>query len=176
MAEPVAAHVVPLRRGDLARLSELRLWYFAETARLEPRLKLVPLARDQLAAASSVWWGQEDRVTLVALDPMPTVPAGVEPPVVGYASGLVSVWPPIWRSQRVGEVAETFVVPDRRGHGIGRALLRGVVDGLVERGADVLRAPVPAKNDGSLALFRAVGFDGVLRVLERPAAPTDGVR
>jgi GNAT superfamily N-acetyltransferase len=162
-----AAHVRPLRRGDLPRLAELRLWYLAETARLEPRLKLLAEARERLAAAVSVWWGQEDRVTLVVEDPAPVVPVGEEPPIVGYATGLVSVWPPIWRAQRVGEVTETFVVPDRRRHGIGRVLLQGVVEALGRRGVDVLRAPVPAKNDGSLGLFQALGFAPVFRVLER---------
>ncbi|MCC7139209.1 MAG: GNAT family N-acetyltransferase [Planctomycetes bacterium] len=171
-----AAHVRPLRRTDLARLAELRLWYLAETARLEPRLKLVPEARERLAAACSVWWGQEERVTLVVEDPAPVVPAGEDPPVVGYATGLVSVWPPIWRAQRVGEIAETFVVPDRRRHGLGRALLSAVVEALSRRGVDVLRAPIPARNDGSLGLSRALGFEPVLRVLERPSPPSDGSR
>src|SRR5262245_51543713 len=162
-----AAHVRPLRRGDLARLAELRLWYLAETARLEPRLKLLPEARERIAAAVSVWWGQEERVTLVVEDPAPVTPAGEDAPLVGYATGLVSVWPPIWRAQRVGEIAETFVVPDRRGRGLGRALLAALVDALGHRNVDVLRAPVPARNDGSVGLFKALGFEPVLRVLER---------
>jgi ribosomal protein S18 acetylase RimI-like enzyme len=166
MPEP-AAHVRPLRRGDLARLAELRLWYLAETARLEPRLKLLPEARDRIAAAVSVWWGQEERVTLVVEDPAPVTQTGEEPPLVGYATGIVAVWPPIWRAQRVGEIAETFVIPDRRERGLGRALLAAVVDALGHRSVDVLRAPVPAKNDGSLGLFRALGFEPVLRILER---------
>jgi len=171
MPEP-AAHVRPLRRGDLPRLAELRLWYLAETARLEPRMKLLPEARERLAAHCSVWWGDEKRATFVVEDPAPVTPAGEEPPLVGYATGLVSVWPPIWRSQRVGEIAETFVVPDRRKRGLGRALLAAVVEALARHGVDVLRAPVPARNDGSLALFRALGFDAVMRVLERAG---DGV-
>jgi GNAT superfamily N-acetyltransferase len=171
-----AVHVRPLRRGDLARLADLRLWYLAETARLEPRLKLVPEARERLVASSAVWWGQEERVTLVVEDPEPPERAESEPTLVGYATGLVSVWPPIWRAQRVGEVAEAFVVPDRRERGLGRALLGGVVEALSHRGVDVLRAPVASKNDGSLALFRSLGFDPVLRVLERTPDDGDGSR
>ncbi len=162
-----AGHVRPLHRGDLPRLAELRLWYLAETARLEPRLRLLPEARERLGASASVWWGQEDRVVLVVEDPVPTAPAGEPAPLVGYATGIVSVWPPVWRTQRVGEISEVFVTPDRRQKGLGRALLQGVVDALGARDVDVLRAPVPTKNDGSQGLFRALGFEPVLRVLER---------
>jgi GNAT superfamily N-acetyltransferase len=165
------AHVRPLHRGDLTRLAELRLWYLAETARLEPRFRLLPEARERLGSAASVWWGQEDRIVLVAEDPAPSAPAKEAPPVVGFATGIVAVWPPVWRAQRVGEISEVFVVPDRRGHGVGRALLQGIVDALSHRGLDVLRAPVPTRNDGSLGLFRALGFDPVLRVLERSGVP-----
>lgn len=172
MGSPSVA-VRPLHRGDLPRLAELRLWYLAETARLEPRFKLQPEARERLLPSASVWWGQEDRIVLVAEDPAPTVPAGESPPIVGYATGLVSVWPPVWKVQRVGEVHEVFVIPDRRGAGVGRALLQGLVDTLSHRHVDVLRAPVPSRNDGSVGLFRALGFEPVLRVHEKSSAATD---
>jgi L-amino acid N-acyltransferase YncA len=146
-------------------LAELRLWYLAETARLEPRLRLQPEARERIAQAVSAWVDHEERVLLVAET------AGEEgsPQVVGYASGLFSIWPPIWRAQHVGEVAECFVIPAARGKGAGRALLEGLIGELSRRGADVLRAPVPVKNDGSVALFQAAGFAPHMRVLERPA-------
>jgi ribosomal protein S18 acetylase RimI-like enzyme len=170
MASTELAHVRPLRRGDLARLADLRLWYLAETARLEPRLRLVPDARERLPHAVSVWLGQQERVVLVAEDASGATPAGEEPPIVGYGAGAVAVWPPIFRAQRVGELGEIFVVPDRRRHGVGRALLQGVLDALVARGVDVLRAPVPVRNDGTVALFRSLGFDPVLRIAERSLA------
>lgn len=93
MDQSPAAHVRPLRRGDLPRLAELRLWYLAETARLEPRLKLVPDARDRLTAAATAWWGEDDRITLVVEDPLEMAPVGEETPLVGYATGRVAVWP-----------------------------------------------------------------------------------
>ena len=166
MPSPGALPVRPARRTDVARLTELRLWYLAETARLEPRLRLQAEARERIAQAVSSWIEHQHRVLLVAET------AGEEggaPQVVGYATGLFSVWPPIWRAQHVGEVSECFVVPQARGKGAGRALLEGLVLELSRRGADVLRAPVPVKNDGSVALFHAAGFAPHMRVLERPA-------
>jgi GNAT superfamily N-acetyltransferase len=152
------------RRADLPRLFELRLWYLAETARLEPRLRLTPEARDRIAQACAAWEAQEERVLLVA---EASLEAGAPPAVVGYATGVASVWPPIWKTQHVGEVWEVFVVPAARGMGLGKALLDGVVAGLAALGAEVLRAWVPVHNDGSEALFHADGFEPVLRVFER---------
>lgn len=172
MDQPSAAHVRPLRRGDLPRLAELRLWYLAETARLEPRLRLADDARDRVAASVAAWWGQDDRVVLVVEDPLALAPVGEDPPLLGYATGLMSVWPPVFRVQHVGEVSECFVVPASRGKGRGRTLLGALVEALARRGAAVLRAPVPARNDGSLGLFQALGFSPWMRVLER--TPSEG--
>ena len=157
-------HVRLARRTDVGHVAELRHWYLAETARLEPRLKLLPEARERIQPVVSAWLGQEDREVLVA-EGAPRGPG--ESPLVGYATGLSTVWPPIFRSQRVGEVSECFVVPAARGRGLGRALLEGVISALVRRGAQVLRAPVPSHNDGSIALFHALGFAPHLRVMER---------
>lgn len=164
-----AAHVRPLRRADIARLAELRLWYLAETARLEPRLKLVPEARERLTAAVTSWWGEEGRTTLVVEDPLALVPAGEDVPIVGYITGRVSVWPPVWKAQRVGEIVEAFVAPDRRNRGLGRALVAHLVDALVPQGVDVLRSKAPVKNDGSVGLLTASGFTPLFHLLEKPA-------
>jgi GNAT superfamily N-acetyltransferase len=166
MNSGASTQVRPARRTDLARLAELRLWYLAETARLEPRLKLTPEARERISQACAAWFAQEDRALLVAEGPPGADPAA-QPEVVGYATGVVSVWPPIWKTQRVGEVWEVFVVPAARGGGLGKALLDRVLSALSDLGAEVLRAWVPVKNDGSEALFHASGFEPVLRVFDR---------
>lgn len=161
MSNEGAPRVRPARRSDLDRLVELRHWYLAETARLEPRFRLVPEARERVHAAVASWLGNEERDVLVAER---------DGTVEGYATGVLSVWPPIFKAQRVGEVAECFVVPAARGGGLGRALLVGLAEALSRRGADILRAPVPSKNDGSIALFHAVGFAPHLVVMERGPA------
>ncbi len=179
--DPVSVSSVrPLRRGDLPRLAELRHWYLAETARLEPRLKLTAEARERIVQAANAWIAQEERVVLVVddvpagKDPLPGLDPAAAPSIVGYATGVATVWPPVWKTQRVGEVSEVFVVPDHRGKGHGRALLDAVVHALVRLGAEVLRAPVPVKNDGSEALFHARGFEPMLRVYEKPGDEKPG--
>ncbi len=175
MAEEQTGRARPLRRGDVAHLAELRFKYLAETARLEPRMRLIPEARDRVTQAVTAWHGQEDLIVFVAeVPPPPGSPparesdAGDSPPLSGYAVGLYSVWPPIWRTQRVGEVSEVFVLPELRGKGIGRALLAALCGALSRRGAEVLRAPVPVRNEPSVARFRALGFEPLMRRMDRP--------
>jgi GNAT superfamily N-acetyltransferase len=159
------------RRSDAGRVAELRFWHLAETARLEPRLRLAPDARERLVHATAAWPSQEDRVLVVAEGEPGAAGEGGDAPaslVVGYATGVCSVWPPILRAQRVGEVSECFVVPGERGKGLGRALLEAVVEGVSALGAEVLRAPVPTRNEWARGVFQAIGFAPHLRVLERP--------
>jgi ribosomal protein S18 acetylase RimI-like enzyme len=164
MDEPARVRIRPARRADAAAVGELRVRYLGETARLDPRFRVLEGARERIAHAPVAWSAQDERSLIVASDV--DAPEGA---VAGYAAGLLSVWPPIWRSQRVGEVSECYVAPERRGQGIGRALLRALVRDLSERGAEVLRAPVPAKNPWVVGLFQSLGFDAVHRVLERDA-------
>jgi RimJ/RimL family protein N-acetyltransferase len=66
------------------------------------------------------------------------------------------------RFDRAGDDAEVSIVvaPERRGAGLGRAMLGEAVQALrAEHGADVrLRALVLPHNTRSLAMFRACGF------------------
>ena len=156
--------VRPARRMDTHALADLRVSYLAEMARLEPRLQLLPDVRLRTEQAVPIWIDQEERVLLVAALP------GVDdahPELLGYATGLATVWPPIFTNQHVGEVSEVYVVPERRGQGIGRELLATLSQGLLDLGAVVLRAPVAARNEDSLQRFRAQGYQRLQYVLQR---------
>jgi len=165
--------VRPLEHADLPGLVALRGQLLEETASLEPRLRLAPDALDRLPGTLSTWVDQDRRVTVVGRSAVDGGHAGGD--LLGYATGLYSIWPPVWRSQRVGEVGEVFVRPELRRRGRGRLLVQAVLDGLSSQGADVLRAPVAARLEGNLGLLRTLGFTPVLRVFER-AAPAAGER
>lgn len=158
------ASVRAAKRLDTHALAELRVLYLAEMARLEPRLQLLPDVRDRTEHAIPVWLDQEGRVLLVA-----ALPGGDDshPNLVGYATGLATIWPPIFRHQHVGEVSELYVNPEHRGLGIGRVLLQQLSEGLTRRGAEVLRAPVAAQNQDSLDRFRAQGYRTLQFVMQR---------
>ena len=58
-----------------------------------------------------------------------------------------------------GEVAVLGVVPEWRGRGLGRALLRWGTRWLLDRGAEPVTLLVDGKNDRALVLYRGEGFE-----------------
>jgi len=159
------ASVRTARRVDVSPLTDLRVGYLSEMARLEPRLQLLPDVRERTEHALPVWIDQDERVLLVA--EVPGLSEDGHPVLRGYATGVASVWPPILKNQHVGEVSELYVLPDERGKGVGRILLTRLTAALRELGAVVLRAPVPTRNEDSLTRFRAIGYRPLQLVLQR---------
>jgi ribosomal protein S18 acetylase RimI-like enzyme len=66
------------------------------------------------------------------------------------------------RFGEAGEVALIGVVPEARGIGLGRALLRWGVQWLASQGVEPLYLMVDGENEGALRLYRSEGF-GVAR-------------
>lgn len=152
------------RRSDAAAFADLRVAYLAEMARLEPRLTLLADVRERTEHALPVWVDQDNRLLLVAEDPISEPGSG---PLLGYATGIAAIWPPVFREQHVGEVLELYVRPEARGRKIGRELLARLTKGLQELGATVLRAPVAASSQDNLARFHALGYRPLQYVLQR---------
>lgn len=73
---------------------------------------------------------------------------------------------------REGEVAEVYVRPDHRGHGLARRLLRRAVDVFRERDVTFAAVWTHADNAAAVRLYRSAGFEPteqlVLTWLPRP--------
>lgn len=153
--------VRPAGRHDVPGVVDLRVRFLGERARLEMKPGIPADVRARCEALIPVWLGQDERLLLVA--------QGAEPgaPLAGYALGLVSVWPPLFRRTRVGEVQELFVDPAARGQGLGRALLTVLSASLRARGVEVLRAPVAARDAESHKRFAGLGYRPWQHVLVR---------
>lgn len=65
-------------------------------------------------------------------------------------------------------VSDLVVLPDYRGRGLGRALLRTAEDYAMACGATLFRINVLAKNDVARRLYFDVGFEEHLVVLQKP--------
>lgn len=63
------------------------------------------------------------------------------------------------RSRRRGTVSNLFVVPERRGEGIGSALLDAAERALREAGAEVVALEALADNDRGREFYAAHGYD-----------------
>src|SRR5215207_1510154 len=71
--------------------------------------------------------------------------------------GLATVVPGAGWTSPVGEL-RTIVQPDRRGEGIGQALVRIGIDLARELQLEKITVEVMASNKGAIAMFEAVGF------------------
>lgn len=174
---PRSPFVRPPRRGELATVAALREALHAEARRADEGggggEALAADARERLVASTSAALEEERIVVRVAEDPDGATATDGAPALVGIALGRDTVWPPVWRTRRVGEIPEVYVEPGRRGRGLGRALLLAVSDELARRGAEVLRSRVVARDEAVRARFAAAGFEPLLRTFARPVVVDD---
>jgi phosphinothricin acetyltransferase len=87
----------------------------------------------------------------VALREGATAIAEEDGAVVGFACGVV-------RGPRLGEVTELYVRPAARRRGLGKRLLRAVVDRLRDRGAEFVSVGVGPANTPARTLYERAGF------------------
>lgn len=170
MSADARAAIRAARRRDLHALTDLRLRFLGEAAHADPRLRLMPDARQRTEQALPVWMGQSDRVLLVALDPTLAHgdgPGADDAPPVGYAMGLLGAVPPVLQHQHVGEILEVHVATTHRGRGLGDALVAVLGDALAGRGAQVLRAAVPVTSPEARARLERAGYAPLQLELER---------
>lgn len=80
---------------------------------------------------------------------------GGEPAV---AVGLVTLRPNVWYEGRVALLDELYVVPARRGGGIGSAVLDLVVTTAAERGAEVVEINVDESDVDAQRFYARHGF------------------
>ena len=73
-----------------------------------------------------------------------------------------------------GLVENVYVVPGRRGEGIGSALLSAAEDRLRERGCDAFFLEVLAANGGARRFYREAGYEPHRIQFERSADAGDG--
>ncbi len=67
-----------------------------------------------------------------------------------------------------GVVENLYVVPERRGEGVGTALVEAAEATLADRGADVVSIEVMADNGRARELYRRLGYDPHRIELEKP--------
>lgn len=66
--------------------------------------------------------------------------------------------PSIWSTALECYLAELYVVPDRRGHGLGRALMERALDLARDRGADYIDLGTSEDDTAARALYESLGF------------------
>ncbi|HSO65199.1 MAG TPA: GNAT family N-acetyltransferase [Ornithinibacter sp.] len=85
---------------------------------------------------------------------------GTEVLIVGVAEGVAVLRfrPSLWSTAEECYLAELYVVPERRGHGLGRALLRTCVDRAIVRRCDLIDLATSEDDVAARHLYEAEGF------------------
>ena len=78
--------------------------------------------------------------------------------VVGFQSARIKRMPPYLGGAIVGETVGKWTEPHARRRGIGKKLVRLVVEWLREQGAHSIETPIPEGNTASLNLFKSLGY------------------
>lgn len=66
--------------------------------------------------------------------------------------------PAIWTRALECYLAELYVVPERRGHGLGRALMNAAIEVAREKGADRMDLGTSEDDVAARALYESLGF------------------
>lgn len=74
----------------------------------------------------------------------------------GFAQ--VSFNPSIWADEPVGLIEELYVVPERRGEGIGRAMMEFILDFARKRNAAGMEVNTGEDDTAARGLYEAFGF------------------
>jgi len=67
-------------------------------------------------------------------------------------------WPSIWTEGLECYLAELYVVPDRRGHGLGRARMEAALADARARGADYIQLGTSETDIAARGLYESLGF------------------
>jgi ribosomal protein S18 acetylase RimI-like enzyme len=71
---------------------------------------------------------------------------------------LLRFRPALWSSGLEAYLQELYVIPDRRGRGIGRTLLQAAIDLARERGADGIDLNTGETDTAARGLYESMGF------------------
>jgi ribosomal protein S18 acetylase RimI-like enzyme len=67
--------------------------------------------------------------------------------------------PSLWTGALEAYLAELYVTPERRGHGLGRALMEAAIDLARAEGADYMDLGTGETDTAARALYESLGFD-----------------
>jgi ribosomal protein S18 acetylase RimI-like enzyme len=71
---------------------------------------------------------------------------------------LMRFRPSLWSAGLECHLAELYVVPERRGHGLGRALMNAAIGLARSRGADYMDLDTSEADVAARALYESLGF------------------
>lgn len=88
--------------------------------------------------------------------------------ILGYAIGKIKVSPPVFVERKFGFIDEFGVTAHARKHGVGKALVNGLLEWFKENGAADIELGVLLQNTAGVNFWRSCGFeDAQLRMYKK---------
>ena len=88
----------------------------------------------------------------------PDAPSGADDPGAPDGLAVLRFRPAIWSAGLECYVAELYVVPSRRGRGLGRALMQSAITLARREGADTIDLGTSDDDHAARALYESLGF------------------
>ena len=86
---------------------------------------------------------------------------------VGFVMATWATRPEFFHETSRGKIEDTWIRPEHRRSGIGRALIEQVLDWIQGRGAGRVILQVAGRNDAGQAFWRELGFEPFMDVMQR---------
>ncbi|HKL29010.1 MAG TPA: GNAT family N-acetyltransferase [Natrialbaceae archaeon] len=111
------------------------------------------LDEDMIDRAIGTWYGKGKLEEMIEGDEVVILVTTKSDDVIGYAESEM-----VDRHRLLGEIRWLHVHPDHRDEGAGAALIDGIEENLVDRGAEVFRAVALERNEEGIDFFKDQGF------------------
>jgi GNAT superfamily N-acetyltransferase len=157
----VGVVVRPLEKSDLDRGLDLWAALLEHGAGHDPRFAAAVNARAAMRDyARSAW---------LLKDPFPAawLAEGEHGEPLGFVYGHALYPLPIVAAAPRARIGDVWVVPEARGRGVGRALVRTFIDAAEKRGHTGVEVATLARDPDALAFWRRMGFEDFHVILHR---------
>ena len=144
---------------DLDRLVGLWSALMAHHQVLDPQWRAAPGAEDEWRRLLERLLSDADAAVLVWDE---------EGDLMGFCTAQIEQAPPVVEERARAEITDLFVREDSRRRGIGRRLVEVVTEWLRGQGVPRVEVRVAVRNAEGQAFWRALGYDDLVDVLQRP--------
>jgi len=91
--------------------------------------------------------------------------AEIENRIIGYTLAHITLYPPVFIINDYGEIMDFAITAEFRRRGIGKILLKAMLEWFDSKGVKRVECRVAVKNEISTRFWRAMGFKAAMEIL-----------
>lgn len=126
-------------------------------AHLDPAFTPSPSWPREYGAYLRTLMGRDDAIAVVAKD-------GEQ--IIGYAIGRITTLPSFFEQRHRGYIHDVYIKEDYRRRGVGRRMVREILEWLRNRGVTLVELTVAANND-AVGFWERLGFQTYMHQMKR---------